>query len=122
MALPEKAPKPGMRRDGSPKKDYPKPSGEMVTFYLGVPPQYKKGERLKLSINGYDYMVTFGQRNTAPSEIVALLKNCASRTSVPDLEKTDPSKRGVPRDSSQFFNPEMKVMEHFDYDVEVLPA
>lgn len=112
--------KPRMRKDGTPVKDYPKPNGPMVEWYLGANDQYKHGERIPYSINGYNGEVTVGARNRTNKEVMELFKNTASRTSVVDVDKYQPSAGGVPRKAEDFFNPQMKVVEQCDFHIELL--
>lgn len=92
----------------------------MVEWYLGANDQYKKGEHIPYSINGYNGYVTVGARNTTVKDVMTLFQSTASRTSVVDTKKYDPMHFGVPRDKDQFFNPDMRVVEQKDFDIEVL--
>ena len=102
------------------KDKHVKPSGKDVTFFFGANSQYKKGERIPVSINGYTYTAIVGAKNTLPEEVVAVLKNCKSSTNVPDVERYDPNKRGMPRNQNDFFNPETRVEYQEDFHIEVL--
>jgi len=101
-------------------KDYPKPSGPEVEWFLGANDQYKKGERIPWSINGYNGYVTVGARNKTPKEVMQLFQSCASRTKVVDVARYDPTRLGVPRKQEDFFNPEYKEVEQKDFDIELL--
>lgn len=103
-----------------PEQKHPKPSGEMVEFFLSANNQYKKGERIPVIINGHRYEAKVGQRNTLPAEVVAILKNCQSSTTVPELDRYNPDKGGMPRKQEEFFNPQTEVAYQSDFDIEVL--
>lgn len=97
-----------------------KPCGEIVEFYLSANSQYKKGERIPISINGHTYTAVVGQRNKLPEEAVAVLKNCQSSTNVPDLGRYNPDKGGMPRRQEEFFAPQTETVYQSDFDIEVL--
>lgn len=101
-------------------KHHPKPNGAMVDFYLGANPQYQKGEKIPLSINGHTYVATVGQRNTLPRELVALLQDSKSRTAVVDRKQYDPAEGGRPRAQEAFFNPQTTDVYQSEFDVEVI--
>lgn len=94
-----------------------KPHGEPVKFYLPANEQYKKGHVLPYSINGHDGIAIVGAKNTAPREVVEMLKNCQSRTAVPNLKAVDPGQSGVPRDQADFFNPKIDHVYQSDFDI-----
>ena len=81
---------------GSPR--HPKPSGPMVEFYLG---RNVRGAQvdgsgvpiLVVGINGYDYELKMGEKNTAPREVYEQLMNSRSRTVVPDVERAERAPR-----------------------------
>ena len=99
---------------------HPKPSGKIVEFFLSANHQYKKGERIPVNINGHKYEAIVGHRNKLPEEVVALLKNCQSSTAVPELERYNPDKGGMPRDQKDFFAPKTETVYQSDFDIEVL--
>ncbi len=102
------------------KDKHGKPSGPDVEFYFGANHQYKKGERIPVNINGHVYHAVVGAKNKLPKDVVSLLQNCKSSTAVPDLERYDPSRRGMPRKQEDFFNPETRIEYQSDFDIEVL--
>jgi len=97
-----------------------KPSGRDVEFFLSANNQYRKGEHIPVSINGFDYVATVGQRNTLPEEVVAVLKNAKSSTTVPELDRYNPDKGGMPRRQEEFFRPRTEVVYQSDFDIEEL--
>jgi hypothetical protein len=97
-----------------------KPCGEIVKFYLPPNAQYRKGERIPVQINGYLYQPIVGETNEFPEEIVQVLEEAKSRTSVPDLDRYDPERYGVPRSQDEFFNPRMKAVYQQDFDIKRL--
>ena len=97
-----------------------KPGGEIVKFYLPPNEQYKKGERIPIQINGYNYMAIVGAKQELPSDVLEVLENARSRTIVPNLEKYDPEKYGAPRSQDQFFAPEGKMVSQQDFDIQRL--
>lgn len=99
---------------------HPRPSGEEVEFYLGASAQYRKGESIPIKVNDYVYEARVGQRNKLPKEVLQVLQNARSQTSVPDLERYDPTRRGVPRKQDDFFNPEKEIVYQSDFDIEIL--
>ena len=102
------------------KSKHERPSGKDVDFFLSANTQYKKGERIPVSINGYDYVAVVGQRNRLPEEVVAVLKNAKSSTNVPDLDRYNPDKGGMPRRQEDFFRPKTEVVYQSDFDIEEL--
>lgn len=103
-----------------PSKKHGRPEGPEVEFYLGANSQYKKGERIPVKVNGHRYLVTVGAKNSMPSEVVEVLQEAKSHTLVPDLDRYDPSRRGVPRKEEEFGNVQRKVSEQSDFDIEIL--
>jgi hypothetical protein len=103
---------------GPPRND--KPGGEIIKFYLPPNAQYKKGERIPININGYSYSAIVGEKQELPEDVLLVLENAKSRTVVPNMEKYDPDRYGVPRPQEQFFNPESKVVYQSDFDIERL--
>jgi hypothetical protein len=99
---------------------HPKPSGKEVEFFLSANSQYKKGERIPVKVNGYRYEAVIGQRNRLPEEVVSVLKNAKSSTSVPELDRYNPDQGGMPRKQSDFFRPSTQVVYQSDFDIEVL--
>lgn len=97
-----------------------KPSGKEVEFFLSANQQYKKGERIPISVNGYKFEATVGQRNKLPEEVVSVLKNAQSSTSVPELDRYNPDKGGMPRKQEDFFRPQKETVYQSDFDIEVL--
>ena len=76
----------------APKVSHPKPNGKMVTFYLGRSingtPIPGKGDLVQtVRLNGHEYEVTFGARNTVPEEVYQVFKDAQSRSRVPDMDK-----------------------------------
>jgi hypothetical protein len=104
----------------TPSKKHERPSGKDVEFFLSANSQYKKGEKIPLSINGYEYYATVGQRNCLPEELVSLLKNSKSGTTVPELDRYNPDKGGMPRRQEDFFRPKTEVVYQSDFDIEEL--
>lgn len=103
------------------KKDkHSRPSGPDTEFFLSANPQYRKGERIPIRINGHEYEATVGARNTLPKEVVEVLQNAKSSTNVPDLDRTNPDRGGMPRKQDDFFNPSTKVDYQSDFDIEIL--
>lgn len=102
------------------KDKHCKPSGEDVTFFFSANAQYKKGESIPVKINGYEYNIKVGAKNTAPKEVLDVLKNCKSQTVVPDLSRTNPDRGGVPRRQEDFYNPVTTVEYQSDFDIEIL--
>lgn len=103
-----------------PSDKHVKPSGGMVECYVAANDQYKKGETIPVTVNGYRYEVTIGSRNTIPQEVLSVLQNAKSKTAVPDLEAYDPSRGGVPRKQEDFFRGKQKFVEQSEWDIEVL--
>lgn len=99
---------------------HPKPSGKEVEFFLSANSQYKKGERIPVKVNGYRYEAVVGQRNRLPEEVVSVLKNAKSSTSVPELDRYNPDQGGMPRKQSDFFRPSTQAVYQSDFDIEVL--
>lgn len=97
-----------------------KPSGDEVEFFLSANNQYKKGERIPIDVNGYKYVAVVGNRNRLPEEVVSVLKNARSSTTVPELERYNPDKGGMPRKQEEFFRPHTEVVYQSDFDIEVL--
>jgi hypothetical protein len=97
-----------------------KPGGDIIKFYLPPNEQYKKGERIPININGYQYVAVVGAKQELPADVVEVLENAKSRTAVPNLEKYDPERYGTPRSQDQFFNPEMKLVYQQDFDIQRL--
>ena len=105
----------------SPEADkHAKPCGPMVEFYFAASGQYRKGERIPVSVNGHRYTAVVGQKNTLPSEVVEVLQEAKSRTLVPKVDEYDPSKRGVPRKEEDFFNVKKDYVYQSDFDIEIL--
>lgn len=102
------------------KDKHCKPSGPMVDFFFSASGQYKKGEIIPVKINGYEYQAKVGHRNTLPKEVVSALQNAKSSTVVPDLDRTNPDKGGMPRKQEDFFNPSTTVDYQSDFDIEIL--
>lgn len=103
------------------KKDkHVKPGGPEVEFFLAVPSQYKKGEGMRIHVNGHDNFVVFGQRNKLPQEALEVLQNAKSQTEVPALDQYDPARRGMPRTQEDFYNPQTTVVYQNDFDIEIL--
>ncbi len=82
--------------------------------------EFKKGERIRVDINGYKYDAVVGSRNRLPEEVVAVLKNAKSSTTVPELERYNPDKGGMPRKQEDFFRPQTEVVYQSDFDIEEL--
>ena len=61
-----------------------------------------------------------GQRNKLPEEVVSVLKNAQSSTSVPELDRYNPDKGGMPRKQEDFFRPQKETVYQSDFDIEVL--
>jgi hypothetical protein len=103
------------------KKDkHVAPGGPEVEFFLATPPQYQKGEGLRIHINGHDHWVQFGAKNKLPQEALEALQNAKSQTEVPSLDQYDPARRGVPRTQEDFYNPKTTVVYQTDFDIEIL--
>lgn len=103
-----------------PSDKHTKPGGPEVDFYLAANGQYRKGEAVPISVNGFEYIAKVGQRNTLPQEVLEVLQNAKSRTEVPDLASVDPDKRGMPRRQEDFYNPKKDYQYQCDFDIEVL--
>lgn len=97
-----------------------RPSGKEVEFFLSANNQYKKGERIPISVNGHKFEAIVGQRNRLPEDVVSVLKNCKSSTNVPDLDRYNPDKGGMPRKQEEFFRPSTEVIYQSDFDIEEL--
>jgi hypothetical protein len=97
-----------------------KPGGEIIKFYLPPNEQWKKGERIPIQINGYDYVAVVGAKQELPSDVLEVLENSKSTTAVPNLEKYDPERYGTPRSQDAFFNPELKMVYQSNFDVQRL--
>lgn len=97
-----------------------KPGGPVTEFFLSANGQYKKGERIPIKVNGYEYYAEVGRRNKLPKEVVQVLQNAKSSTVVPDLSRTNPDRGGMPRKQEEFFNPSTTVDYQSDFDVEIL--
>jgi len=97
-----------------------KPSGPMVDFFFSASGQYKKGERIPVKVNGFEYYAIVGQRNKLPKDVVAVLQNAKSSTIVPDLSRVNPDRGGLPRKQEDFFNPSTTVDYQSDFDIEIL--
>ena len=99
-----------------------KPGGEIIKFYLPTNKQYdKKGEELTLVHNGFEYTVRVGEKNELPEEVlVNMLENNESKTVVPDWEKYDPERGGVPRKAEDFYKGAKKIHYQKDFDIERL--
>lgn len=97
-----------------------RPSGKEVEFFLSANNQYKKGERIPISVNGHDFVATVGQRNSLPEEVVSVLRNAKSTTTVPELSRYNPDKGGMPRKQEDFFRPSTEVVYQSDFDIEEL--
>jgi hypothetical protein len=104
----------------APEKKHEKPSGPIVEFYFAASGQYRKGERIPVSVNGHRYVAVVGQKNSLPSEVVEVLQEAKSRTLVPDVSEYDPAKRGMPRKEEDFFNPKKEYTYQSDFDLEIL--
>lgn len=102
------------------KDKHVKPSGPLVDFYLAANAQYKKGERIPLSVNGFEYTCTVGSRQKLPKEVVDVLQNAKSRTERVKTSIYDPEKGGVPRKQEDFYKPEKDYVYHSEFDVEIL--
>ena len=102
------------------KDKHAAPGGPEVEFFLATPPQYKKGEGLRIHINGHDHFVQFGSVNKLPEQALQVLLDAKSQTEVPALDQYDPSRRGMPRKQEDFYNPQTTVVYQNDFDIEVL--
>ncbi|MGL5935278.1 MAG: hypothetical protein ACRCZI_06605 [Cetobacterium sp.] len=102
------------------KDKHSKPCGPLESFYFGASAQYKKGERITVTVNGFSYEAVVGAKNTFPKEVVDVLRNCQSRTTVPDVDRYDPTRRGMPRKQEDFFNPATTVSYQCDFDIETI--
>ncbi|NGZ94928.1 MAG: hypothetical protein CV089_02135 [Nitrospira sp. WS110] len=100
-------------------KTFEKPNRPLVTFYLAANQQYKKGERINVSIGGHNYHLTVGTKNTAPLEVYEEVRNSKSMCRVPNNEQTSPFEGGVPRDPHKT---DIPLKDHYigDFDVEVI--
>lgn len=96
------------------------PGGPEVEFFLSANGQYKKGEGIPITVNGHRHWAVVGQKNVLPQEALEVLQNAKSKTEVPDLERYDPTRRGVPRKQEDFYNPKTEFVYHSEYDIEVL--
>jgi hypothetical protein len=101
---------------------HPQPNGPPVTFYLG------KGIRgasvvsdhdqfLPVGINGYQYKLKMGARNTVPKEVYQVLMNSRSRSVVVDVEKASrhPRPFGTPPTQDQ-----LRYEQLADYEIELI--
>jgi len=102
------------------KDKHVKPSGALVDFFFSASHQYKKGERIPVKVNGYEYYATVGARNSLPKEVVQVLQNARSRTLIPDLASTNPDRGGVPRNQEAFFAPKTTDEYQGDFDIEII--
>jgi hypothetical protein len=104
-----------MGTEASKAPTHPKPSGKMVELYLG---RNVRGATidgpgipiLKVGINGYDYELKMGEKNTVPYEVYQQLMNAKSRTVVPDVERAE----RAPRPLGQGYSKEETLC---DYEV-----
>lgn len=96
------------------------PAGPVVEFYLAANSQYKKGEVVPITVNGYKHWAVVGQRNKLMQDAFEVLQNAKSQTEVPKLSVYDPSQRGVPRKQEDFYNPKTEYVYQSDFDIEVL--
>lgn len=102
-------------------RKHPDAGGPEVEFYLGANSQYQKGEAIPIRVNGgKKHWAVVGQRNKLPREALEVLQNAKSRTEVPDLEKYDPTRRGMPRKQEDFYNPKTEYVYQSDFDIEIL--
>ena len=101
---------------------HPKPSGPMVELYLGrgirgVTSQGTQEQFVPVGINGYNYMLKMGARNTVPKEVYDQLMNSRSRTVVVDAEK---AARNPRQPLGQHREDIMKTETLMDYEVELI--
>lgn len=97
-----------------------RPSGDEEEFFLSANNQYKKGERIPITVNGFHFEATVGQRNRLPKDVVDVLRNARSSTKVPELDRYNPDKGGMPRSQAEFFRPTTEVVYQADFDIEKL--
>lgn len=97
-----------------------RPSGDEVEFFLSANNQYKKGEEIPITVNGHTFVATVGQRNRLPDDVVSVLRNAKSATTVPELGRYNPDKGGMPRKQEDFFRPKTEVTYQSDFDIEEL--
>ena len=76
---------------------HPKPNEkDTVTFYLGrgirgVATQTDRQQYVPVGVNGYNYTLKMGAKNTVPRDVYQQLMNSRSRSVVVDLEKAQKS-------------------------------
>jgi hypothetical protein len=97
-----------------------KPGGEIIKFFLSANSQYKKGECITLRLNGYEYPVTVGAKNELPEDVLKMLESNESKTVVPDFERYDPERGGIPRAKEDFYRGAKKFHYVKDFDIERL--
>jgi len=102
------------------KDKHCKPGGALVDFFFSASGQYRKGERIPVKVNGFEYIAVVGARNTLPKEVVSVLQNAKSATTIPDLGRVNPDLGGMPRKQEDFFNPSTTVDYQSDFDIEIL--
>ena len=84
---------------GAVSPSHPKPDEkDVVTFYLGrgirgVASTANPEQYVPVGINGYDYRLKMGAKNTVPRSVYDQLMNSRSRTVVVDLEKANKAPR-----------------------------
>lgn len=80
------------------EEKHPKPHGVETELYLGrnVRGATLEGTgtpTLQVGINGYNFDMTMGEKNTVPKEVYHVLLDSQSRTRVPDVEKAERAPR-----------------------------
>ena len=101
-----------------PKDEGREPSGPMESFYLGRSIRgvaLGKAQSIPISINGFTRYAEMGEDNEMEKEFVDVLEQAASTMLVPDLDKYDPGRGGVPR--RQGLPAEMKVEYLGDFEM-----
>lgn len=102
------------------QRTYPRPNGPEVEFYLGKTLRGQtlgdKPQVIPINVNGHEFQAVMGQRNRLPKEVVDVLLNAKSQTTVTDVRAAEDR----PRHQSAFGAPPTRNEYVQDYEIDII--